>query len=195
MSDAKKPANDKSFEERKKALIAQGAAQRQKIDASIVIIRENLHADKLAKSAMSHITAKAYGAVDKLFGRHHVEKVDLTDLGENSGASNGSAGISSSLAKFTNLTNGDHAAGKLIATVRRFLPLATTAFGILRRRKLVMPVVKGAAVLGGVGAGAYFYYRHKQRMDEEANERDDMPYAYHAEPARTGVLDGHGQLH
>ena len=192
MSDTKKPATTQSFEERKKALIAQGASQRAKIDASIVIIRENMHADKLAKNAMNHVTAKVYGAVDKMFGRHHADKVDLsTDLGP-TGGYDPDTGISSS---FANLSNDNHALGKLIATARRFLPLATTAVSILRRRRLVMPAFKGAAVLGGIGAGVYFYQRHQQKAQDEAADSDALPYDYYPEAARPGVLDAQGQLH
>lgn len=190
MSDAKKPATEKSFEERKKALIAQGAECRKKVDASIAVVRENLHADKLAKSAMNHITAKAYGAVDRLFGRHHGEKADLgMELGADRASLRGDTGLAS---RFANLTNENHAAGKLIAQVRRFLPLATTAFTILRRRQMVMPVVRGAAVLGGIGAGAYFFHRHRQRMQALEEETDAMQYAYQIEPPRVQTLDGQG---
>lgn len=193
MSDAKKPVIEKSFEERKKALIAQGADRRAGVDASIAVIRNNLHADKLAKSAMNHMTAKAYGAVDRLFGRHHVDKVDLsTDLGDDSTAYDSETGVA---ARFSNLTNGNHATGKFIATVRRFLPLAATALSIMRRRRLIIPVLRGAAVLGGIGAGAYFFYRHRQRTSEMAEDDAVLPYGYPTDASQSGVLDGLGQLH
>jgi hypothetical protein len=196
MSEAKKPAAEKSFEERKKALIAQGAAQRNNLDVSIAVVRENLHADKLAKSAVQHITAKAFGAVDKLFGRHHVDRVDLsTDLGPDTGVYNTDTGVSGVFAKLNHLSNGDHAAGRLIARARRMLPLAATAFSILRRRRLIMPVLKGAAVLGGVGAGAYFFYRHKQRAQDEAVQDEALRYTHYAEPMQASVLDEQGRIY
>jgi hypothetical protein len=49
-------------------------------------------------------------------------------------------------------------------TIRRFLPFVTAAYSIVTRRRLVVPVLRGAAVAAGVSAGAYFYYRHKKRM-------------------------------
>ena len=67
MTDAKKPhETEPSFEDRKKALIAQGAARRKEIGQSIDIVRDNLHADKLAKQAVNHVTNAAYNTVENL---------------------------------------------------------------------------------------------------------------------------------
>ena len=70
MTDEKKPhdtaPSEPSFEIRKKALIAQGAARRKDITKSIDIVRDNLHADKLAKHAVNHVTNAAYNTVENL---------------------------------------------------------------------------------------------------------------------------------
>ena len=57
-----------SFEERKKALIAQGALRRREIDKSIDIVRANLHADRLARNAVNHVTSAVYSRVENMFG-------------------------------------------------------------------------------------------------------------------------------
>lgn len=68
MTDAKTPqATEPSFEARKKALIAQGAARRKDIEQSIDIVRDNMHADKLAKLAVNHVTNAAYTTMENLF--------------------------------------------------------------------------------------------------------------------------------
>lgn len=53
--------------QRKKMLIAQGASYRSAINESKVSVRENLHADVLAKSAVNHIAATASAAFDEVF--------------------------------------------------------------------------------------------------------------------------------
>ena len=66
-----------SFEERKKALIAQGAARRREIKESMHVVRDNLHANKLAKNAVGHLTGAAYGAVEKIFGTPNLRSASL----------------------------------------------------------------------------------------------------------------------
>lgn len=67
MTDAKTPdVPEPSFDVRKKALIAQGAARRKDIGQSIDIVRDNLHADKLAKHAVNHVTNAAYNTIENL---------------------------------------------------------------------------------------------------------------------------------
>lgn len=60
-------------------------------------------------------------------------------------------------------------------TIRRFLPLVTAAYSIITRRRLVVPMLRGAAVAAGVSAGAYFYYRHKKRMHALEEPVLDVP--------------------
>lgn len=62
-------------------------------------------------------------------------------------------------------------------TIRRFLPFVTAAYSIVARRRLVVPVLRGAAVAAGVSAGAYFYYRHKKRMRALELAVPDVPDA------------------
>ena len=67
MTDVKTPqATEPSFEARKKALIAQGAARRKDIGQSIDIVRDNLHADKLAKQAVNYVTNATYNTIANL---------------------------------------------------------------------------------------------------------------------------------
>ncbi len=67
MTDSKTPhVVEPSFEARKKALIAQGAARRKDIGQSIDIVRDNLHADKLARQAVNHMTNAAYNTIENL---------------------------------------------------------------------------------------------------------------------------------
>ena len=67
MTDVKTPqATEPSFEARKKALIAQGAARRKDIGQSIDIVRDNLHADKLAKQAVNYVTNATYNTIENL---------------------------------------------------------------------------------------------------------------------------------
>lgn len=67
MTDVKTPhATEPSFDDRKKSLIAQGTARRKDIEKSIDIVRDNLHADKLAKQAVNHMTNAAYGTIENL---------------------------------------------------------------------------------------------------------------------------------
>ena len=67
MTDVKTPpVAEPSFDDRKKALIAQGTARRKDIEKSIHIVKDNLHADKLAKLAVNHVTNAAYGTIENL---------------------------------------------------------------------------------------------------------------------------------
>ena len=53
------------------------------------------------------------------------------------------------------LRNGD---------IKKLLPLAMSAYSIITRRKLLVPILRGTAVVAGVSAGAFFLLRHKQRV-------------------------------
>ena len=125
-----------TFDQRKKALIAQGATRRNEIHKSIDIVRDNLHADRLAKTAVNHLSNAAFNTVENMFN-------------------------------WRSIKNGN---------LRTLLPLAASAYSIISRRKLVLPILKGSAVTAAVGAGAYFLWRYKQRHDTHvAAERANQP--------------------
>lgn len=69
----------------------------------------------------------------------------------------------------------------LTGNLKRFLPLATTVYSIVTRRKLVAPILRGAAVLAGVSAGAYFIWHRKQRT-RAATLEDSADYADYLDP-------------
>lgn len=52
------------------------------------------------------------------------------------------------------------------AKVQRLLPLVISGVSLLSRRSLLKPVLRGAAVVGAVGAGLYFYSRKKTKKTE-----------------------------
>jgi phage-related tail fiber protein len=127
MTPTRKIVIPPTYDERKKALIVQGAARRNGIAASVDIVRDNLHADKLAKNAVTQVSSAAYSAFENTFGWQQLRN------------------------------------GSFTGNLKRFLPLATTLYSIVTRRKLVVPILRGAAVLAGVSAGAYFVWHRKQR--------------------------------
>ncbi len=145
MIATKKVVAQPSYEQRKKALIEQGAARRHGIAAAVDIVRDNLHADRLAKNAVSQFTSAAYSAFENTFGWQHLRNSSLT------------------------------------GNLKRFLPLATTVYSIVTRRKLVAPILRGAAVLAGVSAAAYFIWHRKQRTRAAALE-DSAEYADYLDP-------------
>ena len=159
MSTEKPAVVKASFEERKKALIAEGAKKRSQVDASIEVVRENLHADRLAKTAVNHLATAAYGAVDNVFGLGRLR-----------------SGIAS--ANVGEYFSG-HRMGKLMRNAKRFLPLATTAYSIIKRRKLVGPVLKGAAVAAALSGG---YIVWKSRRHQHAVQADMHDYSAYTDP-------------
>lgn len=138
--DAKAVVPELTYEQRKKALIAQGAARRNDIDKSIDIVRNNLHADRLAKSAVNHLTSAAYTTVENMFD-------------------------------WRGIKNGN---------LRNLLPLAASAYSIISRRRLLLPLLKGATVVAGLGAGGYFLWQRKQRAKAASIER--LNYPEYADP-------------
>lgn len=111
-----------TYEQRKKALIAEGAIRRQEIDHSRDIVRANLHADVIAKNAVSHFTTAAYAAVDNVFS-------------------------------WNSLRNGN---------LQTLLPFAASAYSLVTKRKLIVPILRGAVVLSAV-AGAVYMLAIKKR--------------------------------
>lgn len=125
MNDHLKPiatAAPASYEQRKKALIAAGARCRQEISASREMVRDNLHADRIAKNAVSHFTTAAYAAVDNIFS-------------------------------WNSLRNGN---------LQKLLPFAASAYSLLTRRKLIVPILRGAVVMGAISGAVYFLVRKKK---------------------------------
>ena len=159
MSTEKPAVVKASFEERKKALIAEGARMRSQVDASIKVVRTNLHADRLAKTAVSHLAAAAYSAADRVFGigrlRSGIASANVGDYFSGRGM------------------------GKLMIGAKRFLPLATTAYSIIKRRKLVGPVLKGAAVAAALSGG---YVVWKSRRHQHAVQADMHGYPAYTDP-------------
>lgn len=81
MTDLKTPpVTEPSFEDRKKALIAQGAARRRDIEQSIDMVRDNLHADKLAKHAVNNMANAAYSTIESLFDLRGLRNVNFRKL-------------------------------------------------------------------------------------------------------------------
>lgn len=121
--------NELSFDERKKALIAQGASRRREADRSIDIVRTNLHVEPLVKSAVAHLTTAATNKVEHMFYRRGIT---ARNLGGN---------------------------------FKRYLPLAATAYAIIKRRKLLKPLLKGTGVLAALSGGAYMLWQRKKRAE------------------------------
>jgi len=115
-----------SFDERKKALIAQGAARRREADRSIDIVRTNLHVDRLAKSAVTHLANAASDKVENIF---QSRGLTVRNVGGN---------------------------------IKRYLPLIATAYSIIKRRNLGMPLFKGIGILAALSGGAYLLWQRKQ---------------------------------
>lgn len=69
-----------TYEQRKRALIAQGESYRRQIDASRTVLRDNLQADQLGRNAVSHITSAAYSAFDNLFSWSSLRNGNLQTL-------------------------------------------------------------------------------------------------------------------
>ena len=131
MTDSKSNGvNELSFEERKKALIAQGATRRRETDRSIDIVRTNLHVDRLAKSAVSHLTSAASDKVE-----HMLQSSGLT-------------------------------VGNVRNNITRYLPIAATAYSIIKRRNLGRPLLKGAGILAAVSGGAYLLWQRRQATQD-----------------------------
>ena len=110
------------YEQRKKALIAEGASRRREINRSRDIVRANLHADIIAKNAVSHFTTAAYAAVDSVFS-------------------------------WNSLRNGN---------LRTLLPFAASAWSLVTKRKLVVPLLRGTVAVSAIGGAVYFMARKKK---------------------------------
>ena len=134
-----------SFEERKKALIAQGALRRREVDKSIDIVRANLHVDKLARNAVNHLTSTAYNSVENMFGMKNLRARNL----------------------------------------KKFLPLAATAYSIISRRNLGGPILRGVGIVGALSTGAFLWWRHRKN-DKAARAREfhSTPYPDYVDPGR-----------
>ncbi|GAC1408194.1 MAG: hypothetical protein NVSMB6_06900 [Burkholderiaceae bacterium] len=115
-----------SFADRKKALIAQGAARRRDVKESVHIVRDNLHANKLAKNAVGHLTGAAYSAMEKVFHTNNLRS----------------------------------------ASLRKMIPLAASVYSIVSKRKMIVPILRGAAIVGSVSAGAVGIWRYKKKTRE-----------------------------
>ena len=111
-----------SYEQRKKALIAEGAMRRHEIDRARDIVRDNLHADVIAKNAVSHFTTAAYAAVDNVFS-------------------------------WNSLRNGN---------LQTLLPFAASAYSLVTKRKLIVPILRGAVVLSAISGAVYLLARKKR---------------------------------
>ena len=69
------------------------------------------------------------------------------------------------------LRNGD---------IKKLLPLAMSAYSIITRRKLVVPILRGTAVVAGISAGAFLLWRYK-RLGRVA-KADAMTAAQYQDP-------------
>ena len=126
-----------TYEQRKKALIAEGAMRRHEIDHARYIVRANLHADVIAKNAVSHFTTAAYAAVDNVFS-------------------------------WNSLRNGN---------LQTLLPFAASAYSLVTKRKLIVPILRGAVVLSAV-AGAVYVLAIKKRAPRAATVLPVTPPDY-----------------
>lgn len=115
-------ATPPTYEQRKKALIAEGAAHRHEIDVSREVVRANLHADIIAKNAVSHFATAAYAAVDNIFS-------------------------------WNSLRNGN---------LQTLLPFAASAYSLITKRKLIVPILRSAAVLSAISGVVYLIARKKK---------------------------------
>ena len=111
-----------TYDQRKKALIAEGAMRRREIDLARDIVRVNLHADIIAKNAVRHFTTAAYAAVDNVFS-------------------------------WNSLRNGN---------LQKLLPFVASAYSLVTKRKLVVPILLGAVVLSAISGGVYLLARKKR---------------------------------
>lgn len=124
MTDIAKPVvstPSPTYEQRKKALIAEGVVRRREINVSRDILLANLHADRLAKNAVSHLTTAASAAVHNIFS-------------------------------WNSLRNGN---------LKTLLPFAASAYSMVTKHKLIVPILRGAVVLGAVSGAVYFLTRKK----------------------------------
>lgn len=126
-----------TYEQRKKALIAEGAMRRHEIDHARDIVRANLHADVIAKNAVSHFTTAAYAAVDNVFS-------------------------------WNSLRNGN---------LQTLLPFAASAYSLVTKRKLIVPILRGAVVLSAIG-GAIYVLAIKKRAPRAATVLPVSPPDY-----------------
>lgn len=120
-----------SVEERKKALIAQGALQRNNVDIALGIVRTNLQPERLARTAVNRLGSAASSAVGNLFDWNTLRRGDVSKL----------------------------------------LPLAMSAYTIINKRNLVMPILRGTGVVAAVSAGAWFVWRYKHHAKRRATLR------------------------
>ena len=149
MNDNKNTATSElSFDDRKKALITQGATRRREADRSIDIVRSNLHVDRLAKSAVTHLTSAASEKFEHML---HNRGITVGNVGSN---------------------------------LKRYLPLAATAYSIIKRRNLAMPLLKGGGVLAAVSYAAYLIWQRKQSRVETYQAMSDYPDYLGEEPRR-----------
>lgn len=140
MTDSKNSvASELPFEEKKKALIAQGATRRREADRSIDIVRTNLHVDRLAKTAITHLANAATHKVESALQQH-----GLT-------------------------------AGRMGGNIKRYLPIAATAYSIIKRRNLGAPLLKGAGVLAAISGGAYLLWQRRQSAHAMDNAMSSYP--------------------
>lgn len=130
---------ESSFEERKKALISQGAMRRREADRSIDIVRTNLHVERLAKNAVTHLTSAASSKVEHML---HSRGISVGNVGGN---------------------------------IKRYLPLAATAYSIIKRRQLGKPLLKGAGILAAISGGAYLIWQRKQKTQAADNAMAAYP--------------------
>lgn len=67
MSNDAVETSQPTLAQRKEKLIREGAAFRAAMRASRTVVNQNLHADVMARSVVSHVTGTAYAAVGNLF--------------------------------------------------------------------------------------------------------------------------------
>ncbi len=140
MTDNKNMASTElSFDDRKKALISQGATRRREADRSIDIVRTNLHVDRLAKGAVTHLANAASEKVENMFQ---------------------SRGLTVS---------------SMAGNIRRYLPVAATAYSIIKRRNLGTPLFKAVGVLAAVSGTAYMMWQRKRASQAMDSAMSDYP--------------------
>jgi len=52
--------------------------------------------------------------------------------------------------------------GNVGSNIKRYLPLAATAYSIIKRRNLGTPLLKGAGILAALSGGAYLLWQRRQ---------------------------------
>jgi hypothetical protein len=57
--------------------------------------------------------------------------------------------------------------------LRKFLPLAATAYSIITRRKLLGPILRGTGITVAVSAAAFVWWRHNQKTKYDIQD-DEM---------------------